>query len=131
MCGGFKPSRQFAVTKDEQIARELARLARLKSGQRYHFPTDRGLVGGTFGGYARHESLEGCWKGRIRGHIKILAETFSERNTVEKTYQNVHFRVPEGKAIHAVVTDANEVRIVTQPARGNVKKYHHRMPDLI
>jgi len=131
MCGGFKASARFWRAKEDQINAEMRRLARLKSGERYHFPTTDRLVGAIFGGHARSENLNSVWNGKILKHVKLESETFAERNTVKGTGDFVHFRVPNGKAIHAIITKDNELRIVTEPARGNVVKVHHRMPQLI
>jgi hypothetical protein len=127
----MRPSRQFAVTKDEQIAREMARLAKLQQGFPYHFPLDTGIVKAVFGGYCRIENLDSIWAGKIERHIKIAADSFSERDTVGGTHELKPFAVPDGRFIHGVELKNGEIRIVTRQAQGDVLKVHHRMPDLI
>ena len=131
MCGGFKPSRKFAVAKDEQIAREMARIAKLRNGFSYSWPLTSGLARYTFGSHARSETLDNTWGSRIEKHVKIEAETFSERNTKDGSYKFQAFNMPRGKYIHAVILTGGELRIVTKQSEGNVKDVHHRMPEMI
>jgi hypothetical protein len=132
MCGGFKPSRQWIANKEEAQARKYQKLAELKTGRDYTWPCKSGDVDAIFGGHARRENLDSTWQGKIERHVKIIADNFAERDTVGGSRQFKHFKVPDGKAIHAIITkNPHEVRIVTQPATGNVAKVHHRMPDFV
>ena len=131
MCGGFRPSRQFAVAKDEQIARELKRLASLKQGFPYLFPLSGGLEKKIFGGHCRIENIDTVWAGKIERHVKIEADSYSERDTIGGSGELKPFAMLAGKSIHGVILNNGELRIVTKQAQGDILKVHHRMPDLI
>lgn len=131
MCGGFRPSRKLAIAKENQINAEMQRLANLKKGFPYTWPTSQGLITAHFGGHVRSESMEsGVWEGKIAQHVTIEAESFAERDTVAGTYEFKHFKVPDGYGIAAVILNDGYLRIVTQPATVNVAKVHHRQPYL-
>ena len=132
MCGGFKASRQFIVGKEEAEARKYQRLAELRSGRDYTWPLKSGDIAAIFGGHARKENLDSTWAGKIERHVKIMAETFAERDTVSGTKKFKNFNVPAGKSIHGIIVkNSHEVRIVTQPSYGNIAKVHHRCPDFV
>ena len=132
MCGGMKISRTVANKKDEQIAKEMLRLARLKAGWTYTWPLSTGPEKHLFTGHARRENLDTVWNGKIARHVKIQAESFMERNTKGGNYNEMKvFSVPKGKGIHGIITKSEELRIVTQPAQGAVAEVHHRCPNWV
>ena len=127
MCGGFRPD--WASSK-----------MRLVQGQRYSFPTDNGELTAIFDGHARIESMD-KWANRIDKHINIKAESFEERNTVAHKYNEFVGFKTNGRHIHGIIltktvyqngrfNKEKYFRIVTKPADENIKKVHHRMPDL-
>lgn len=130
-CGGFRPALQATAKREVANALKYQRLSLLKSGRDYTFPTSKGDVTVSFGGHARSETLQAVWGPKIKEHVKIQAETFSERDTIGGSGTMKEFRVPEGKALHGVIIENHgmrELRIVTQASYGNVAKTHHRMP---
>ena len=131
MCGGFKPSRKFAVAKDEQISREMARLARLEQNQIYSWPLSTGIEQRVFAGHARIENLDSVWNNKIDRHVRIEAESFGERDTVGGSMKLKDFSMPEGKAIHGIILKTGDLRIVTRPAVGEEAKVHNRAPHLV
>ena len=132
MCGGFKASRQWIVGKEIAEAKKYEKLAELKSGRDYTWPLKSGDIAAIFGGHARKENLDSTWQGKVERHVKVMAENFAERDTIGGSKKFKHFKVPTGKAIHAIITkNPHEVRIVTQPSTGNVAKVHHRMPAFL
>lgn len=131
LCGGCKPSRHTARSKDAAREAKMKALENLKQDVSYTWPLQGGDRFHKFTGHARKENLDSVWSGKIVRHEKLLAETFSERNTVSKTKELVSFPVPENKAIHCVILNDNSLRIVTQPAGNGVEKIHDRMPDFV
>ena len=132
ICGGFRPSRLWLRGKEDQIANEMKRLANLKQGFQFLFPLDSGAEKHLFGGHVRIESLPTIWNDKIERHVKIIAESFAERNTVGKdTKTMIGFSMPHNKAIHGVITKSGELRIVTKAAEGPVANVHNRMPDMV
>lgn len=117
MCGGIKKTIRDSMS-------------RLDQGISYSWPLSSGDRDYIFGGHARIENLDKIWVGVE--HVKIIAEEFSERNTKEHKFSEFKpFPVPQGKAIHAIIDNNNELRIVTEPATGNVAQVHNRMPNLV
>jgi hypothetical protein len=131
VCGGFKPSRKFAIAKEDQVAAEMARLSNLKQGWTYTWPLSTGLEKKLFGGHCRIENLDSVWSGKIDRHVAIEASEFNERDTIGGSNQLKPFPVPSDKAIHGVVLKTGELRIVTKQAQGDVLKVHHRQPDFM
>ena len=132
MCGGFKASRIWLRGKEAQIEAEMKRLANLKEGFTYSWPLITGLREAYFGGHVRSENLDSIWAGKVKEHVKIAADSYSERNTVGgDRHSMVEFNMKPGKAIHGVITNKNELRIVTEPAQGSVAAVHHRQPQLV
>ena len=108
MCGGIELS---AIHKAAQ---------KLSVGYKYPFSTDIGIITAIYGGSVRSKTLHEKWSKFIIRKIKILTDTYLEKNTT--------FNVPNGMAIKGVITTGNIIRIVTQPANDEVKPVHHRMP---
>jgi hypothetical protein len=131
MCGGFKPSRKWLRSKEDEISRELDRLSNLKQGSSYVWPLATGHERFTFEGHVRSENLDSVWTGKISRHVKVLADSFSERDTVGGSRKLIPFPVPPGSAIHGVITNEGKLRIVTQEATGEVRSVHHRMPHWV
>jgi len=131
MCGGMKVSRTVANKKEDQIAREAKRLAKLEQGKVYIWPFVSGERKVVWDGHARSENLDTTWHGKIKEHVKIKADEFYERDSVSGSYKFKSFKVPEGKCIYGVITNQDVLRIVTQPANEEVKKVHRRMPRLV
>jgi len=132
ICGGLKDSQHTKRAKDAQIEAELKRLAKLQQGWTYTWPLSTGYEKYLFGGHARMENLDSMWSGKINKHVKIEASEFAERNTIGGNSNEMKsFKIPDGKAIHGVVTNDGDLRIVTQASTGDVAAVHHRMPHLI
>lgn len=103
--------------------------------------TKKGNVGmALWDGFARIETLKKVWISKGWQPVKIINGTqFSERDTVSGTKELKEFQMTPGSGIAAVakvVTGTNrkpslEVKIVTEPAKGDVSKVHHRMPVIL
>ena len=131
MCGGVSAQERFRNQKDDQIDRELARLANLRAGTTYSWPIGSTLEKHSFGGHCRSETIDRTWAAQIARHVKINVSTFSERDTVGGTGQLREFSMPAGKAIAGVILRNGELRIVTKQAEGAVASVHHREPQLV
>lgn len=132
ICGGISVARHTKRAKDDQINRELKRLAKLEQGKEYSWDfLHKGIQKYIWNGHSRIESMESIWKDKIKEHVKIQADEFYERDTVSGSYKFKSFSVPAGKAIHGIITKDNTLRIVTQPAEGKVREIHSRQPHLV
>ena len=108
----------------------MRRLARLKQGYEYTWPLSTGYEVYRFGGHCRSENIASVWAGKIEREVKIEASEFHERDTIGGSMKLVPFRMPPNKAILGIITNG-ELRIVTEPATGEVAKIHHRQPVLV
>lgn len=91
-------------------------------------------------GFARIETLKQVWLAKGWKPVKIVnGVSFKERDTVGGSRDLKEFKMHLGQGVGAVAKAMTspggkkyvEVKMVTQPAQGDVKGVHHRMPKII
>lgn len=89
-----------------------------------------GLLLGPFAGFCRVESLARIWKPRLLLHLKLRVERFAQ---LDSKGNRIWCTPPEGKDLRGLMVysmdlSAIELRLLTQPAMGELATYSERMP---
>ena len=142
MCARFKFTVPDQFTKGQQsLFESTAKEIEARPGSVVPAITPRGTCFiGIWDGFARIETLNKTWLSKGWKPVKIVNGTsFKERDTVSGTKELKTFNMKKGQEIGAIARVTYdgmgkkyvEIKMVTQPAEGNVKSVHHRMPKLI